>query len=379
MKQTCTIFLISALLSIVLTGSVFAAEIWVSPKGSDTNTGTRQRPLATVAMALRKVRELRRLNDTSVKGGVRIMVESGIYQLSEPLFVRPEDSGTFDSPTIVEGIGKGEAVLSGGISINGWKKVEGDIPGLPNSVKGKVWVADAPLAGDESLQFRQLWINNIKATPARETALPSMNRILSWNHQTQSCWIPKPADFDTSHIRDMEMFIHQWWAIAILRVKSATVVADSVKLSFYQPESRIQSEHPWPAPWISKKTGNSAFYLSRSINFLNQPGEWFQDVEHRKIYYIPRPGEDLSAATVTIPNLETLMKIEGTADRPVSYISFKNISFQHTSWLRPSKYGLVPHQAGMYMLDAYKLKIPGTPNKKRIGKPGMGWPSGGSC
>jgi hypothetical protein len=362
----CRILIIALLLNIALTGSVFAAEIWVSPKGSDKNTGTQQQPLATVAMALRKARELRRLNDPSVKGGTHIIVEKGIYQLTEPLFIRPEDSGTADSPTTIEGAEKGETVLSGGIQVSGWKKLQENIPGLPLYMAGKVWVADAPMVGDEALNFRALWVNDIKATPARDTDAPLMSRILSWDHQTQTCWIPKPAAFDTLHIRGMEMFVHQWWAIAILRVKSARVEGDSVRLSFYQPESRIQAEHPWPAPWISKKTGNSAFYLSRSIQFLNQPGEWYLDKEHRKIYYIPRPGEDLSSAVVTVPVLENIVKVEGTIDHPVSYISFRNISFQHSSWLRPSKYGLVPHQTGMYMLDAYKLKIPGTPDKKGL-------------
>jgi hypothetical protein len=364
--KICRIFIVALLLVVALTGSVFAAEIWVSPKGSDKNTGTQQQPLATVAMALRKARELRRLKDVSIKGGIRIMVEKGLYQLSEPLFIRPEDSGTADSPTIIEGAYKGETILSGGIHINGWKKLEGNIPGLPLNVAGKVWVANAPLIGDEVVNFRQLWVDNTKATPAREADAPLMSRILSWDHQTQTCWIPKPAAFDTLHIKGMEMLIHQWWAIAILRVKSAKVAGDSVRLSFYQPESRIQSEHPWPAPWISKKTGNSAFFLSRSVQFLNQPGEWYLDIEHRKIYYIPRPGEDLSTATTTVPVLENIVKIEGTIDHPVSYFSFKNIGFQHSSWLRPSKAGLVPHQDGMYMLDAYKLKIPGTPDKKGL-------------
>jgi hypothetical protein len=164
----------------------------------------------------------------------------------------------------------------------------------------------------------------------------------------------------------MEMFIHQWWAVAILRIRSVEMQGDSARLSFYQPESRIQSEHPWPAPWMSKKTGNSAFYLSNTIQFLNQPGEWYLDTEHLKVYYIPREGENLQTATVTVPILENIIKVEGTIDRPVSYVSFKNISFQHSSWLRPSKAGLVPHQDGMYMLDAYKLKIPGTPDKKGL-------------
>jgi hypothetical protein len=50
----------------------------------------------------------------------------------------------------------------------------------------------------------------------------------------------------------------------------------------------------------------------------------------------------------------------------VTNFLFKGISFQHTGWLRPSNFGHVPHQAGMYMLDAYKLKTPGTPDKKTL-------------
>ncbi|WPU92370.1 right-handed parallel beta-helix repeat-containing protein [Mucilaginibacter sabulilitoris] len=360
------IFIFVLLLNLLLTNSIFAAEIWVASNGSDKNSGTQQQPLLTVAMALRKARELRRLNDPSVKGGIHIRIEKGVYQLSEPLFIRPEDSGTVDNPTIIEGAADGQSVISGGINITGWHKLTSNILGLPEEAKGKVWEADAPLIGNEALLFRQLWINNNKAIRARETDAPVMNRILSWDHQNQTCWILKPKSSDLTHVKGMEMFIHQWWAIAMLRIKSVEVQGDSAKLSFYQPESRIQSEHPWPAPWISKKTGNSAFYLNNAMQFLNQPGEWYLDTEHRKVYYIPRPGEDMNTAEVTVPYLENIVKVEGTIDHPVSYVSFKNISFQHSTWLYPSKAGLVPHQAGMYMLDAYKLKIPGTPDKKGL-------------
>jgi len=364
--KRCRIVVLMLLSNFILTGSVFAAEIWVSPKGSDKNSGTQQQPLATVAMALRKARELRRLNDEPIKGGIYIKVLVGVYQLAEPLFVRPEDSGTADSPTIIEGEGIGKTVLSGGVTITGWRKVNTVIPGLPAEAKGKVWEADAPTIGDEPLQFRQLWVNNEKAIRARDADAPLMNRILSWDHKTETCVIPWLASLDTARIKGMEMFIHQWWAIAILRVKAVKVTGDSARLSFYQPESRIQSEHPWPAPWISKKTGNSAFYLSNAIGFLNHPGEWYHDRVANKIYYIPRKGEDLQTAIVAVPELETLVKMEGILDRPVNYFGFKNISFEHSSWLWPSKEGLVPHQAGMYMLDAYKLKVPGTPDKKGL-------------
>lgn len=230
---------------------------------------------------------------------------------------------------------------------------------------GTVWVADAPQIGGEVINYRQLWVNDGKAVRAKSTAGTQMDRILSWDKTTETCWIPfkdKSVKFEPG----MEMFIVQWWAIANLRIKNIEVVKDSARLSFEKPESRIQSEHPWPAPWISKNNGNSAFFLNNGMSMLNEAGEWFLDRKKAKIYYIPRKGEDMTKAKVIAPVLENLAEIKGTIDSPVHDVKFKGISFQYSNWLRPSQQGHVPLQAGMYLLDAYKLKIPGTPNQASL-------------
>ena len=69
------------------------ADIYVSPKGSDTNNGSKDQPLATVSAALRKARELRRLNDASVSGGIHIILRGGVYLLHETIVIRAEDAG----------------------------------------------------------------------------------------------------------------------------------------------------------------------------------------------------------------------------------------------------------------------------------------------
>lgn len=342
-----------------------AAEIWVSTNGSDQNKGTKDSPKATLIAALRYARELRRLSDPGVKGGIQIILKGGIYTLAETVFIRPEDSGTPDSPTTIEAAPGEHPILSGGMNITSWKRAE-DIDGLPREAQGHVWVADVPEVHGIPVNFRQLWVNDQKAIRARECDANSMSRILSWNHKAESCMIPRPKTADLSAVKGLEMLIHQWWAIAILRIKTYEPMGDSVRLTFEQPESRVESEHPWPAPFLSKKTGNSAFYFTNAIQFLNKPGEWYLDAKAGKVYYWPKPQEDLPSAQVIAPFLETLVKVTGTIDHPVSYVYFKNVAFEHSGWLRPSFYGHVPHQAGMYMLDAYKLKIPGTPDKKGL-------------
>ena len=90
------IFITTTALLIACTLS--AADLFVSPEGNDRNPGTKDSPKATLTAALRQARELRRLNDESVKGGITIHMEAGDYHLYEPVFIRPEDSGTEASP-----------------------------------------------------------------------------------------------------------------------------------------------------------------------------------------------------------------------------------------------------------------------------------------
>lgn len=346
-----------------------AADIYVSLKGSDDYTGTKAQPLASLASALRKARELRRLNDPSVKGGIRIIIQEGFYQLHEPVVIRPEDSGTLESPTIITKAAGNEVVLSGGISVSGWKKVTNELTILQNNIKEKLWVIDIPQLGNSYLEFRQLWIDQKKAIRARDWNSGKMDRILSWDFPAKTCKIRVPVVKGAGNFEDlkgMEMVIQQWWAIANLRIKSVKVKGDEAELSFMEPESRVQSEHPWPAPWISAKTGNSPFYLTNAIQFLDEPGEWYADQKNGKLYYWPLASENMRTVKTVMPYLETLLKMEGTIDHPVSYVFFKGISFQHATWLRPSQFGHVPHQAGMYMLDAYKLKVPGTADKNTL-------------
>jgi hypothetical protein len=358
------------ILSMLVASAGNAVDIYVSPTGSDNNDGSKARPLATVSAALRKARELRRLNDVTVNDGIHIILRDGLFELKETVYIRTEDAGTTNSPTIIEAVAGEQPILSGGVKIGGWKKLQAVVPGFAAAAKGNAWVADVPMMNGRPFEFRQLWVNGVKAVRAKSVNGVRMQRILNWNKKDESCWIPTPP-FPLQALQTAEMFIHQWWAIAILRIRKVNVQGDSTQLFFHQPESKIQNEHPWPAPWLSKETGNSAFYLVNALQFLDEPGEWHLDVANKKIYYWPRSNENLSTSSVVAPYLETLLRIEGTIDHPVNNFYFKGISFQHTGWLRPSQYGHVPHQAGMYMTEAYKLRPAGT--KERPGLDNQAW------
>ena len=329
---------------------LLADEIWISPKGSDFNDGTRQFPKATLTSALRQAREWRRTEDNRIQGGITIYMEGGTYAFHEPVFIRPEDSGTKESPTIIRSVGDEKVILSGGISINGWKK------------QGKVWVADVPAFNGRPLDFRQLWVNGKKAVRARDVEdFEKMNRICSVDEKNEILYVPAVSicrlidNKGNLKAKYAEMVLHQMWCVANLRIRSVEVQGDSAAIRFHQPESRIQFEHPWPRPMVTTNGHNSAFYLTHARELQDVPGEWYHDIDARKVYYYPREGEKMQEAEVIVPAVETLVRVEGTLDRPVCHIRFEKITFSYTTWMRPSEKGHVPLQAGMYLTDGYRI------------------------
>ena len=329
---------------------LLAGEIWISPKGSDFNDGTRQSPKATLTSALRQAREWRRTEDNRIQGGITIYMEGGTYAFHEPVFIRPEDSGTKESPTIIRSVGDEKVILSGGISIKGWKK------------QGKVWVADVPAFNGRPLDFRQLWVNGKKAVRARDVEdFEKMNRICSVDEKNEILYVPAVSirrlidNKGNLKAKYAEMVLHQMWCVANLRIRSVEVQGDSAAIRFHQPESRIQFEHPWPRPMVTTDGHNSAFYLTNARELQDVPGEWYHDIDARKVYYYPREGEKMQEAEVIVPAVETLVRVEGTLDRPVCHIRFEKITFSYTTWMRPSEKGHVPLQAGMYLTDGYRI------------------------
>ena len=329
---------------------LLAGEIWISPKGSDFNDGTRQSPKATLTSALRQAREWRRTEDNRIQGGITIYMEGGTYAFYEPVFIRPEDSGTKESPTTIRSVGDEKVILSGGISINGWKK------------QGKVWVADVPVFNGRPLDFRQLWVNGKKAVRARDVEdFEKMNRICSVDEKNEILYVPAVSirrlidNKGNLKAKYAEMVLHQMWCVANLRIRSVEVQGDSAAIRFHQPESRIQFEHPWPRPMVTTNGHNSAFYLTNARELQDVPGEWYHDIDARKVYYYPREGEKMQEVEVIVPAVETLVRVEGTLDRPVCHIRFEKITFSYTTWMRPSEKGHVPLQAGMYLTDGYRI------------------------
>ncbi|MGN1375466.1 MAG: right-handed parallel beta-helix repeat-containing protein [Prevotella sp.] len=320
--DTCRI-LISTLLASFLAVNTYASDINVKPGAY------------TIEKALQQAREEKRLNGT---GNICIRLSEGTYRLNQPIIVRPEDNG-------IKIISDGKAVISGGVRITGWKK------------QGRCYVADVPEFNGRPLEFRQLYVNGVKAVRARDVEdFNDMFRITNIDKSKEVLYVPSKAVRKILNAPYAEMVIHEMWCIANLRIKGIKLMGDSAEVSFHQPESHIHFMHPWPSPMITQDGHNSAFYLTNAKELLDKEGEWFLDTKASKVYYIPRKGENMNNADVEVPAVETLLKVEGTPDNMVKDVTFEGIEFAYSTWMRPSISGHAPLQAGMYMIEAYKLR-----------------------
>ena len=227
--------------------------------------------------ALRLAREWRRTNDPRCQGGITITLQEGRYYMNEPLFLRPEDSGTKESPLIIRGIGKNHTSV---------------------------------ICGDERQRHTQLWPRQ------------GMERMMDFDKEHRTITIPTPPQEVLSLVNDrltpLEMVVHQRWAIAILRVKDMKVEGHKTVVTFMEPESRLEFEHPWPQPVIGGEKGNSSFLL--------------RTTEQRD-------------------GIEQLVIVDGA-----NYVRFEGVTFDKTCWNRPMHKGHVTLQGGMPLIDAYKLK-----------------------
>lgn len=289
----------------------------------------------TIERALQEARlvKMRHMADNPI-----LELQPGTYRLTQPIIIRPEDKWlTMEA--------MGDVVITGGVQIKGWRK------------QGKLWMADVPEWNGRPLEFRQIWVNGRKAVRARDVAdFEQMWRIRGMDKEKEELYVPAAAIRKVLHARQVEMVLHEMWCVANLRVKDIKVQGDSAAITFHNPESHIHFMHPWPSPMVTTNGHNSAFYLTNAKELLDTPGEWYLDTKEQRLYYMPLPGEDMRTAEVEVPALETLLKVEGTPDEPVSYVTFKGITFRHATWLRPSIMGHAPLQAGMYMIEAYKIR-----------------------
>ncbi len=121
-------------------------ELYISPKGKDSNAGTRSSPLQSLEGARQRLRMLRK----SHPGRPAIVrVRGGAYSLEKPVLFSAEDAGDEQTSVVYSAKHGEQPVFSGSKKLMNWKRTQDTnvLKRLDPMVRGKVYVANLKAAG----------------------------------------------------------------------------------------------------------------------------------------------------------------------------------------------------------------------------------------
>lgn len=309
-------------------GSNACSEYWVSPNGSDLNSGDEGHPF----LSLERARDAVRASDSRGACSIQVHIQDGTYRLASPLVFEAQDSGAPGAPVIYQAAPGATPVISGAKQITGWTLQDAGL---------NIWQAQVEL----SMQSmpRQLYVNGARATRARTVDYPNYYTptdtgyfylyLIGNDPQIPPIW---------ENANVVEAVTATQWKM--MRCPVAEVVLDS---DVIMQSPCWTNANVFPEPW----NFHLLSWWENAYEFLDEPGEWYLNPATQVLSYIPREGEDMGSADVELPVLETLLDASGDASQPIRYLNFEGLTFSYATWLAPSGAdGYALDQSGFHLI-----------------------------
>ncbi|TWT91238.1 right-handed parallel beta-helix repeat-containing protein [Neorhodopirellula pilleata] len=323
----------------LLTGSLFAATLgsaagtqanfYVSPTGSDEWSGTLDAPNADASdgpfETLTRARDAVRVLNRQEPKDIVVLVREGTYRLSETVVFGIEDSGQEDSTVTYAAYPDETPVFSSGKSIEGWKKVTDNLPGLPDAAIGNVWMAET------SDRFFTLYDSEGMLPRAKSSGfIPlkggSRNRL----------HFPEGRLKNWSNVTDVEIIVrpHHAWISNVLPLES---VDEEKQLATTSIDATYAMNVLHFLPTVE------SCWVENALEELDEPGEWVLNTEQGKVYLWPR-----NTTSVLAPQLTELILIEGEIDKPgPNDIPARNLCLRGLTFMHGERYQLTADDAGL--------------------------------
>ncbi|MFF4361492.1 RICIN domain-containing protein [Streptomyces sp. NPDC001604] len=319
-------------------------NFYVDPvNGSDSNSGT---STASAFKTIQAAQAAVRAVNANMSDDIVVNLRGGTYPLTAPISFGTSDSGTNGHTVVYQAYNGETPVITGGKAITGWTA----------AANGEY---KAPVG---SLNFRQLYVNGVRATRARFPDLGSDFQLQGSDKTNKLLKVLSSQVSNWNNLSQVEMMLETQWGESYLRLKSISSANGIANVSIQDHEAGILFQRPFPI-----LADGSPLHFENAHEFLNEPGEFYVDTAAQTVYYKPRPGEDMSTATVQAPTVQTLFDIKGTnLDSPSHDLRFSGLTFTQTTWMEATNNGYLNAQGGNYNLSA------DTSNHQYVGRPPAG-------
>ena len=326
--------LLPALLLVLTLSSARAETLFVSPGGSDRwsgrlahpNAGRSDGPLASPSGARDALRRLRARGGG--RGPIHVVIAGGVYALPSPLILTPDDGGAPAAPVVYEAAPNARPVFSAGRRISGFRRT-------PDGL----WTAHLPDMAAGRWYFEQLWVNGCRAVRA---GTPSGSYLYTQGKVafgidpltgqrvdlSRRAFRARPEDIrpllglTAAELHDVTVTVYHSWEASRLRIAAVDPKTNTVITT-------------GPAVWPFMQWNPSQRYRLENYRTAPlRPGEWFLSRDGTLLYK-PLPGEDPRTAQVTAPVGEQFVRIEGTAGRKVTDVTFRGLTFAYSGYTLP--------------------------------------------
>ena len=283
----------------LMQASGFSADIYVSPNGRDSNPGTIDAPLATLAAARDTARPV------AGKETVTVHVADGVYYLPETLAFTPADSGSAEHPVIYQSKNEGQALLSGGASL--------DLTWLP--YKNGIFLAMTP----SGLVIDQLFIDGQNQRMARYPNYDATKKAEPYQGFAADAFSNERA---ARWSEPTGGFIHAMhragWGGYHYLITGKGADGDVTYEGGWQNNRRMgmHKDHRM---------------VENIFEELDAPGEWFHDVTTSTLYYKPAADVALATASVEVVRLRHLIEFQGSEESPVRFIALQGFTVRHAA------------------------------------------------
>ncbi|RYD67360.1 MAG: right-handed parallel beta-helix repeat-containing protein [Sphingomonadales bacterium] len=324
----------------LLSASTAMAQVTVhvAPTGDDRAPGTQDRPVRTLERAQALVRA------NNARQDVTVLLSDGTYRLTAPLVFRRADGGLNGKRVEWRAADGAKPVISSGIEVTGFTSYDAD---------RRIYVAATP----KGLDTRQIWVNGtvaerpwIELKSSDVKFGPTGFEITNPKYD----YIAKLARPDRLELEATGFFTDRY---------SPVKAIDGMRVTMHQP---AWDNNTWGYDTISKPIfpDDSRLFLVNALEFIGKTNDWHAryhqwviEPEAGKLYLRTGIDEDIKDLKVVVPTLETLVSISGTPDAPIERISFRGITFAHSSWLGASQpTGYANQQSGAFLKDVSPIR-----------------------
>lgn len=301
-----------------------ALSFFVSPKGSDANPGTLNKPFATLERARDAVRA-QKAKGSLPAGGAAVNLRGGRYAVTNTFLLGEPDSGSFGAPVVYRAWQHEKPVFDGGFHVRKFKKVSDPaiLARLPPEARGNVRVADLKAQGFADFGAQKSYgygLNNQTVRELYQDGKPlqlarwpnagalKIAEVLDTTNHVFACKTDRMARWANAPDLMANGYWVHLWAGCTVPVASIDPAAGTIRLK-EKPGYGMVKERP--------------FYVLNLLEEIDQPGEWYLDRASGRLYVWPVKHPWLSELVLSRWNKPFI------AANKVQEVVFQGLTFEY--------------------------------------------------